>query len=491
MLASLKHASLLSGKIASRSRVHAGRCVEVASDVQHESPRQRLFNVRRRHDLIPATASPCQLADAFGCILRAFAGRHADRLAGDADCSTASRESAMTRWEAIRCVSGSTLPLPSVVLPGEGDTREWNRTWRSNCASSSATSISASTKRNRRDSANCRSMNSCVSGNFCNRLARPTEPIGLRVLRHDRSPTGGMEIFDRGDVLDHLWAQLATDTSAIWGRLYELRKRDRASPRHDVLRPHSDHVHPLRARHGWRRSPLLAGHGSARRSRSLHFTLHQAGSAALDKHPEGSGSPKLSVIPLGCELQGRSDDRCRRGCPPYSGTSLPAFGVDDRAPEESRDALPSLREARRLGVRDLPRLVLVGGIGVGAEALIDEIAADRRISERVVISPASRCRARRALRGMPFHTLPFALMKAGGCRYRKAWRAANSASRATQGALREAGEEFVDYLDPWDVEEWANRILRYLTRTRRAGAARARHTAELQASGAGEPPRST
>ena len=34
---------------------------------------------------------------------------------------------------------------------------------------------------------------------------------------------------------------------------------------------------------------------------------------------------------------------------------------------------------------------------------------------------------------------------------------------SNQGSLREAGEEFVDYLDPWDVEEWANRILRYLS----------------------------
>jgi hypothetical protein len=28
----------------------------------------------------------------------------------------------------------------------------------------------------------------------------PAEPIGLQVLRHDRSPTGGMEIFDRGEI---------------------------------------------------------------------------------------------------------------------------------------------------------------------------------------------------------------------------------------------------------------------------------------------------
>ena len=33
---------------------------------------------------------------------------------------------------------------------------------------------------------------------------------------------------------------------------------------------------------------------------------------------------------------------------------------------------------------------------------------------------------------------------------------------SNQGALPEAGQDFVDYADPWDVDEWANKILRYI-----------------------------
>ena len=124
------------------------------------------------------------------------------------------------------------------------------------------------------------------------------------------------------------------------------------------------------------------------------------------------------------------------------------------------------------GVRDLPRLVLVGGIGVAGQALIDEIAADRRISERVVVlSDVSDAGLAALYEGCLFTLYP-SLYEGWGLPVSESLASGKFCLASNQAALREAGEEFVDYLDPWDVEEWANRILRYLS-TRRAGAARA------------------
>ena len=127
MLASLKHASLLSER-SPTGRIHVG-------------PRRGRLNVQYE---------PCASACSTFGVGMTFLRRHrlvssptlvvssalrppADRLAGDADGSREPRIGD-DNGEVIRCVSGSTLPLPSVVLPGERDT-EWNRTWRSNCAS--------------------------------------------------------------------------------------------------------------------------------------------------------------------------------------------------------------------------------------------------------------------------------------------------------------------------------------------------------------------
>ena len=115
------------------------------------------------------------------------------------------------------------------------------------------------------------------------------------------------------------------------------------------------------------------------------------------------------------------------------------------------------------GVRDLPRLVFVGGIGVGGQALIEEIAADRRISERVVIlSDVSDAGLAALYEGCLFTLYP-SLYEGWGLPVSESLASGKFCLASNQGALREAGEEFVDYLDPWDVEEWANRILRYLT----------------------------
>ena len=117
----------------------------------------------------------------------------------------------------------------------------------------------------------------------------PTEPIGLQVLRHDRSPTGGMR-YSTAAMCSSPVGSIGNRTSAIWAASTNCGSGSGfASSRRVTTLFRSCSLTSCPAWTG--RSSLLAGHGSSRRSRSLHFTLHQAGSAALDKHP-GERIPK-------------------------------------------------------------------------------------------------------------------------------------------------------------------------------------------------------
>lgn len=290
----------------------------------------------------------------------------------------------------------------------------------------------------------------------------PAEPIGLQVLRHDRSATGGMEIFDRGDVLLTCGVNWLPNFGNM-GRLYELRKLiglRLVTTCYDLI--------PIMFTH------LVPGMEKTFTPYLLDMVRHADHVLCISRctrrdllrwiNTLGERIPDTSVIPLGCELQGPSDDNDVGEDVRLILAHRYLLSVSTIERRKNHETL--CRAYTRLvdwGVRDLPRLVLVGRIGVGGQALIDEIAADRRISERVVILSGVSDAGLAALYERCLFTLYPSLYEGWGLPVSESLASGKFCLASNQGALREAGEEFVDYLDPWDVEEWANRIFRYLS----------------------------
>ena len=272
---------------------------------------------------------------------------------------------------------------------------------------------------------------------LCNRLARPPNPSGCRSFGMTGAP-GGMEIFDRGDVLITCGLNWQPNFGNM-GRLYELQKLiglRLVTTCYDLIPimftnfvPGMEKTFSPYLLEMVRRADHVLCISRCTRRDLLHWI-----------NTLGERIPDTSVIPLGCELQAAGDDNIGEDIRLILGQRY-LLSVSTIERRKNHETL--CRAYTRLvdwGVRDLPRLVLVGGIGVGGQGLIDEIAADRRISERVVILSRVTDAGLAALYERCLFTLyPSLYEELGGCRYRKASRAANSASRPTRGRCGKRG----------------------------------------------------
>jgi glycosyltransferase involved in cell wall biosynthesis len=177
----------------------------------------------------------------------------------------------------------------------------------------------------------------------------------------------------------------------------------------------------------------------------------------------GERRPETSVMPLGCRLRPLSTANVSDT---VAKIAARRFLLCVSTIESRKNQQTLCRAYTRLvdwGVTDLPLLVLAGAVGHGGQALIDEIAADRRLAGRVITLVGCSDTDLAALyRGCLFTLYPsvyegWGLPVSEGLGYGKFCLCSN------QGALPEAGQEFADYADPWNVDEWANKIYRYIT----------------------------
>jgi glycosyltransferase involved in cell wall biosynthesis len=134
--------------------------------------------------------------------------------------------------------------------------------------------------------------------------------------------------------------------------------------------------------------------------------------------------------------------------------------------EHRKNQLALCRAYTRLidwGVADLPLLVFAGGIGHGGQELINEIAGDRRLAGRVLTLVGCSDADLAALYQGCLFTLYPSFYEGWGLPVSEGLAHGKFCLCSNQGSLPEAGQEFADYADPWNVDEWANTIYRYIS----------------------------
>jgi glycosyltransferase involved in cell wall biosynthesis len=177
----------------------------------------------------------------------------------------------------------------------------------------------------------------------------------------------------------------------------------------------------------------------------------------------GAPTPETSVMQLGCRLRPSPNDNVSEKAAKIIAQRFLLCVSTIEARKNQQTLCRAFTRLIDWGVADLPLLVLVGSIGYGGQNLIDEIGADPRLAGRVItLVGCSDADLAALYKGCLFTLYPslyegWGLPIAEGLAYGKFCLCSN------QGSLPEVGKEFADYADPWNVDEWANKIYRYIS----------------------------
>jgi len=168
-------------------------------------------------------------------------------------------------------------------------------------------------------------------------------------------------------------------------------------------------------------------------------------------------------VPLGCELPTSSRENVSER---VTRILSQRFLLCMSTIESRKNQQTLCRAYTRLvdwGVTNLPLLVLAGGVGHGGQDLINEIAGDHRLAGRVVAVVGCSDADLVALYTACMFTLYPSTYEGWGLPVSEALSCGKFCLCSNQGSLPEAGQEFVEYADPWNVDEWANKIYRYVS----------------------------
>jgi len=283
----------------------------------------------------------------------------------------------------------------------------------------------------------------------------------LEVQRRDLRPTGGIEIFSRGDVLITCGLNWLP-TMGNMPRLYALQHLaglrlitacyDIIPIKFPQLVPGMDVVFAPYMRE----MVLHADHVLCISRCTRHDLLRWAQSM-------GAPLPETSVMPLGCRLRPLPADNVSEK---MAKIIAQRFLLCVSTIENRKNQQTLCRAFTRLvdwGVADLPLLVLVGAIGYGGQNLIDEIATDRRLAGRVITLVGCSDTDLAALYKGCLFTLYPSIYEGWGLPVVEGFAYGKFCLCSSRGSLPEVGQTFADYADPWNVDEWANKIYRYLS----------------------------
>ena len=287
-----------------------------------------------------------------------------------------------------------------------------------------------------------------------------TGKVELNVERRDLRPSGGIEIFARGDTMitcGMTWRPHIGNMPHLYAMQRSISVR-LITMCHDIIPIKFTHLVPgLAAIYEpyVREMVRHADHVLCPSRCTRRDLLRWAQSI-------GEEPPKASVMPMGC----RPMSSAREGISGKIADVLAQRFLLCVSTIESRKNQQTLcRAYMRLvdwGIADLPLLVLAGGMGHGGQDVINEIGLDRRLAGRVIALVGCSDADLAALYGGCLFALYPSLYEGWGLPVSEALANGKFCVCSNQGALPEAGQDFVDYADPWDVDEWANKILRYI-----------------------------
>src|SRR2546430_7877517 len=283
----------------------------------------------------------------------------------------------------------------------------------------------------------------------------------LEVQRRDMRPTGGIEIFSRGDVLITCglnWLSKMGNMPRLYA-LQHLAGLRLITACYDIIPIKFPHLVPgmdVVFAPYMREMVLHADHVLCISLCTKHDLLRWAQSI-------GAPLPETSVMPLGCRLRPLSADNVSEK---VAKIIAQRFLLCVSTIENRKNQQTLCRAFTRLvdwGVADLPLLVLVGAIGYGGQNLIDEIAADRRLAGRVITLAGCSDTDLAALYRACLFTLYPSIYEGWGLPVAEGFSYGKFCLCSSHGSLPEAGQTFADYADPWNVDEWTNKIYRYIS----------------------------
>jgi glycosyltransferase involved in cell wall biosynthesis len=176
----------------------------------------------------------------------------------------------------------------------------------------------------------------------------------------------------------------------------------------------------------------------------------------------GAPQPSMSVIPMGARLPDLDESQVSKEIKRIGAKRFILYvsTIERRKNHETLyKAYINLIES---GYTDLPIMVFVGMVGWGVSDLLADLKLDPRIQDKILV-----------LDRVNDHELVFLYTK---CLFTvfpslyEGWGLAVSESLAygkfclcsNAASLPEAGLDFVEYLDPWDVMGWTERLHHYI-----------------------------
>jgi glycosyltransferase involved in cell wall biosynthesis len=117
------------------------------------------------------------------------------------------------------------------------------------------------------------------------------------------------------------------------------------------------------------------------------------------------------------------------------------------------------------GHDDLPKLICVGMKGWGITELLSDLTLDPRVKEYIIILDNVDDEELSWLYKHCLYTVFPSLYEGWGLAVAESLAAGKFCLSSNKGSLPEVGGDFVEYIDPWDVPLWAERIAYYAKNT--------------------------
>jgi len=173
----------------------------------------------------------------------------------------------------------------------------------------------------------------------------------------------------------------------------------------------------------------------------------------------GTPIPPMSVIKLGCELPyGNSQDQLS---PEVASLAETKFIMLVSTIERRKNHEILYRAYTRLvekGVKKIPILVFVGMPGWGVSELMSDLKLDFRIRPHIrMLNHVSDGDLAWLYRNTEFTVFP-SLYEGWGIPVAESLAAGKFCLASNTASLPEVGEDLVEYIDPWDLPAWAERL---------------------------------
>jgi glycosyltransferase involved in cell wall biosynthesis len=174
----------------------------------------------------------------------------------------------------------------------------------------------------------------------------------------------------------------------------------------------------------------------------------------------GAPPPKTFIVKLGCVLQNTCYNL------PYEiqksiGNKFILYVSTLERRKNHETLYKAYTRLIEEGYNNLPQLICVGMIGWHISDFLFELSTDRKIKDHIVIlENITDYQLTWFYKNCLFTVFP-SLYEGWGLAVAESLAAGKFCLSSNKGALREVGGDFVEYLDPWDVPLWAERIAFY------------------------------